>query len=205
MFAKSRANHNVHFEALKLANSGSGISWSTYVWVLLVQEWEWLCRGGLSQVVGQGGRVGLEQLGQAGYVDIVVVIEVTPPAVNAEESYTEKYNQCCLLMQKKVIRERPKWQKRSSLFFWFGGILGFQPQGPNFRSPLATMLALRLDCSTAELTTPQTVLPLWKLVELKMLDFSDIHSLLHSFARVVKQRPRYKALLHSWHHSNSLS
>ena len=35
------------------------------------------------------------------------------------------------------------------------------------------MLALRLDCSTAALTTTQKVLPIWKLVELKMLDFSD--------------------------------
>ena len=58
------------------------------------------------------------------------------------------------------------------LFFWFGGILG-QPQGPNFPSPWATMLALRLGCSTAALTTPPKVLPIWKLVELKMLDFSD--------------------------------
>ena len=48
-----------------------------------------------------------------------------------------------------------------------------QPQGPNFPSPWATMLALRLDCSTAALTTPQTVLSIWKLVELKRLDFSD--------------------------------
>ena len=35
------------------------------------------------------------------------------------------------------------------------------------------MLALRLDCSKAALTTSQKVLPNWKLVELKMLDFSD--------------------------------
>ena len=35
------------------------------------------------------------------------------------------------------------------------------------------MLALRLDCSTAALTTPQKVLPIRKLVELKMLEFSD--------------------------------
>ena len=35
------------------------------------------------------------------------------------------------------------------------------------------MLALRLDCSTAALTTHQKVLPIWKVVELKMLDFSD--------------------------------
>ena len=35
------------------------------------------------------------------------------------------------------------------------------------------MLALRLDCSTAALNTPQKVLPIQKLVELKMLDFSD--------------------------------
>ena len=35
------------------------------------------------------------------------------------------------------------------------------------------MLAIRLDCSTAALTAPQKVLPICKLVELKMLDFSD--------------------------------
>ena len=35
------------------------------------------------------------------------------------------------------------------------------------------MLALRLDCSTAALTTPHKVLFIWKLVELKMLDFRD--------------------------------
>ena len=35
------------------------------------------------------------------------------------------------------------------------------------------MLALRLDCSTAALATPQKVLPIGKLDELKMLDFSD--------------------------------
>ena len=59
-------------------------------------------------------------------------------------------------------------------FFFFGleGSWG-QPQGPNFPSPWATMLALRLDCFTAALTTPQKVLPIWKLVELKMLDISD--------------------------------
>ena len=57
-------------------------------------------------------------------------------------------------------------------FFGLEGSWG-QPQGPNFPSPWATMLALRLDCSTAAITTPQKVLPIWKLVELKMLDFSD--------------------------------
>ena len=57
----------------------------------------------------------------------------------------------------------------------FFGLKGFwgQPLGSNFPSPWATILALRLDCSTAGITTPQTVLPLWRLVELKMLDFSD--------------------------------
>ena len=35
------------------------------------------------------------------------------------------------------------------------------------------MLALRLDCSTAARTTPQKVVSNWKLVEVKMLDFSD--------------------------------
>ena len=59
-------------------------------------------------------------------------------------------------------------------FYIKKGLKGFwgQPLGPNFPSPWATMLALRLDCSTAALTTPQKVLPFWKLVELKMLDFS---------------------------------
>ena len=59
--------------------------------------------------------------------------------------------------------------------FSFSGLEGFwgQPEGPNFPSPRATMLALHLDCSTAALTTPQKVLPIWRLVELKMLDFSD--------------------------------
>ena len=59
--------------------------------------------------------------------------------------------------------------------FFFLGLEGSwgQPQGQNFPSPWATMLALHLDCSTAALTTPQKVLPIWKLVELKMLDFSD--------------------------------
>ena len=58
--------------------------------------------------------------------------------------------------------------------FW-GVLEGYwgQPQVPNFPSPRATMLALRQDCSTAALTTPQKVLSIYRLVELKMLDFSD--------------------------------
>ena len=54
------------------------------------------------------------------------------------------------------------------------GLEGFwgQPQGPNFPFPCATKLASRVDCSTAALTTPQKVLSICKLVELKMLDFS---------------------------------
>ena len=57
----------------------------------------------------------------------------------------------------------------------FFGLKGFwgQPQGPNFPFPWATMLALRLDCSTAALTISQKVLSIRRLVELKMLDFSD--------------------------------
>ena len=68
--------------------------------------------------------------------------------------------------------ERASKSIAQKLFFWFGGTLG-QPQEQNFPSPWAIKLALRLDCSTAALTTPQKVLPIWKLVELKMLDFSD--------------------------------
>ena len=64
---------------------------------------------------------------------------------------------------------------RSAVDLFIFGLEGpwGQPQGPNFPSPWATMLALRLDCSTAALTIPQKVLSLWRLVELKMLDFSD--------------------------------
>ena len=64
---------------------------------------------------------------------------------------------------------------RYANLYMFFGLEGSwaQPQGPNFPSPWATMLALRLDCSKAAITTPQKVLPIWKLVELKMLDFSD--------------------------------
>ena len=47
---------------------------------------------------------------------------------------------------------------------WFGGALG---------SASRDHFPLCLDCSTAALTTPQKVLPIRKLVELKMLDFSD--------------------------------
>ena len=57
-------------------------------------------------------------------------------------------------------------------FFGLDGSWG-QPHGLNIPSPWATILALRLDSSTAALTTPQKVLPIWGLVELKMLDFSD--------------------------------
>ena len=43
------------------------------------------------------------------------------------------------------------------IFFGLEGLWG-QPQEPNFPSPQATQLALRLHCSTAALTTPQKVL-----------------------------------------------
>ena len=65
----------------------------------------------------------------------------------------------------------------NSFWFWkdfYFGWEGFwvQPQGPNLLSRWATVLALLLDCSTAALPTPQKVSSIWKLVELKMLDFS---------------------------------
>ena len=62
----------------------------------------------------------------------------------------------------------------STLHFFFS-LEGFrgQPQGPNFPSSWATMLALRLDCPSATLTTTQKFLSLWSLVELKMIVFSD--------------------------------
>ena len=48
---------------------------------------------------------------------------------------------------------------RRNIFFGLEGFWG-QPQGLNFPSPWATMLALRPDCSPAALTTPQKVLPI---------------------------------------------
>ena len=51
----------------------------TYVGFFLVKEREGFSRGWLSQVVGDGGRVGLEELRQPGHVHVVVVVEVAPP------------------------------------------------------------------------------------------------------------------------------
>ena len=64
----------------------------------------------------------------------------------------------------------------TQIFIFFLGLDGSwgQPLGAKFPvSPWATMLALRLDCPTASLTTPQKVLSIWRLAELKLLDFSD--------------------------------
>ena len=72
----------------------------------------------------------------------------------------------------KLKRERTLFDAKKVFLFGLEGFWG-QPLRPNFPSPWATMLALRLDCSTAALATHQKVLPIWKLVELKMLDFSD--------------------------------
>ena len=57
-----------------------------------------------------------------------------------------------------------------STFFLVSRDSGVSLEGPIFPSPWAATLALRLDCSTASLTTPERVLSHWKLVELKMLD-----------------------------------
>ena len=72
------------------------------------------------------------------------------------------------------------WKMKRQTFWWclervFFGLDWFwsQPQWPNFPSPLTTISALRLDCSTGSLATLQEVLCNWKLVELKMSDFSD--------------------------------
>ena len=72
----------------------------------------------------------------------------------------------------------PKWKTSCNYFkimLFFVGLEGFwgQPPESNFPPSWATLLALCLNCSTAALTTPQKVLPIWKLVELKMLDFCD--------------------------------
>ena len=60
---------------------------------------------------------------------------------------------------------------------WFGGILG-SASSANFPSPWPAMLALHHDCSTASFPTLQKVLSNWKLVELKMLVFSDCRKLI---------------------------
>ena len=53
------------------------------------------------------------------------------------------------------------YQMNLMIFFFGLGGSWVQPQGPNFPFPWATMLALRRDCSTAALTTPQKVLPIF--------------------------------------------
>ena len=54
------------------------------------------------------------------------------------------------------------WQNKWHFYF----LVWSQPLGPNFPSPWATILALRLDCSTAALTTPQKVLPIWNKIKI---------------------------------------
>ena len=69
---------------------------------------------------------------------------------------------------------RPEGEQNSVEDFFFGLERFFGPlQGPNFPFLQATMLALSLDCFTTALTTPQKVLSVWRLVELKMLVFSE--------------------------------
>ena len=77
----------------------------------------------------------------------------------------------CFVYDNRVGRtSEPNWW-----WYFFFGLEGFwgQPPRRNFPSPRALMLALLLDCFTPALTTPQKVLSIWRLVELKMLDFSD--------------------------------
>ena len=64
-----------------------------------------------------------------------------------------------------------KWQGLS-FCFWLERILGSASQ-LNFPSPWATLFALRLDFFTAALTLSKKVLRNGKVVELKMLDYSD--------------------------------
>ena len=70
------------------------------------------------------------------------------------------------------------YKVRLCAFFLFGLVASWgQSHGPKVQSPRAAMLVLRPDCSpdcsTAALTTPQKILSISRLVELKMLDFSD--------------------------------
>ena len=60
---------------------------------------------------------------------------------------------------------------RTLFLFWMDS--GVSLKSRISRLPRATLLASCLDCSTVALSTPQRVLPIWELVELKMLDFSD--------------------------------
>ena len=85
-----------------------------------------------------------------------------------------------LAVDEKKMYYRQRWEERVHLVIdsWF--FLGFEwrdsrvsLQVLNFLSPRRTVLVLRFDCSKAELTNRQRDLSIWKLVELKMLDFSD--------------------------------
>ena len=102
-----------------------------------------------------------------------------------EEQYRKQF-ECLLLiisLELTVLKQMLYWKKqkhrkRKCLYkciflkvFFLGSV---QPQGPNFLSPWATMFGLQLDYSTAALTIPQKVLPIWRLVGLKILDFSEM-------------------------------
>ena len=74
---------------------------------------------------------------------------------------------CCFLNAEEADMEREvidhdkhilAFPFRLVLFFGFGGILGWA-FGSNFPSPWATMLALRLDCSSATHTNPKKFHP----------------------------------------------
>ena len=74
--------------------------------------------------------------------------------------------------QSKAMCPEKKGFNKYRFFLWFGGILGSASRA-EFTVSLSNHLAIYLDCSTAALTTHQKVVPIWKLVELKMIDFSD--------------------------------
>ena len=85
-------------------------------------------------------------------------------------------------------------------FFFLVGRDSGLASGPNFPSPWATMWALHLDCSATALATPKKVLPIWKLVELKMLDISghtrtDISILTSATDQVIHFRHFFKSII----------
>ena len=77
-----------------------------------------------------------------------------------------------LILEYSILNKKNSLWLPVVFFFGLEGLLG-QPKRLNLPFSWATMLASPLGCSTAALTTPQKVLPIWKLVELKTLDFSD--------------------------------
>ena len=70
----------------------------SHLWRFQIEHLQRLGRRGLAEVDGPGRAVGSEKLGQPGHVDVVVVVEVAPPAVSRTQKdiVTSQLKEDCL-------------------------------------------------------------------------------------------------------------